>query len=293
VHDEQPLQIVYGIGGERDLAERELPHLRGHRGSGPVRIGNGAWDQTQLDVYGEFLAAYCRYLENLGEPDENLSHFLCDLGDAVADRWQQAGSGIWEARAGPQHYLSGKLYCWVALDRAIRLAQQIGAADRIERWASERDRIHEAILERGFSERKQAFAQALDSDDLDAAALLIPLTGFLPADDPRVHSTIEALERELMQDGLLRRYRSEDGLDSSEGAFVICSFWLASALARAGEPNRAEQLFERVVGYANDLGLLAEEIDPVSGELLGNFPQAFSHVGLITAAADIDAHARR
>ncbi|MDE3191515.1 MAG: glycoside hydrolase family 15 protein, partial [Acidobacteriota bacterium] len=291
VHDEQPLQIVYGIGGERDLAERELPHLRGHRGSSPVRIGNGAWDQTQLDVYGEFLAAYYRYLEHLGEPDALVSHFLCDLADAAADRWQQPGSGIWEARAGPQHYLSGKLYCWLALDRAVRLAPRIGGNGNVDRWARERDRIRETILSRGFSERKQAFAQALDSNDLDAAALLIPLAGFLPAGDERVRSTIEALERELMQDGLLRRYHSDDGLDGSEGAFVICSFWLCSALARAGEAERAEELFERVVGYANDLGLLAEEIDPASGELLGNFPQAFSHVGLITAAADIDAHA--
>ncbi len=291
VDDDRPLQIVYGIAGERDLAERELPHLRGHRGSAPVRVGNGASDQTQLDVYGEFLDAYCRYLEHLGEPDELVSHFLIDIADAAAARWQQRGSGIWEARAGPQHYLSGKVYCWVALDRAVRLAARIGAGDRTRRWAAERDRVREAILSRGFSNRKRAFTQAFGSDELDAAALLIPLSGFLPASDERVRSTIDALERELMQDGLLLRYRSDDGLEGGEGTFVICSFWLASALARAGEREKAEELYERVVGYANDLGLLAEEIDPASGELLGNFPQAFSHVGLITAAADIDRHA--
>ncbi len=290
VHGEKPLQIMYGIAGERDLAERELPHLRGHRGSAPVRVGNGAWNQTQLDVYGEFLDAYCRYIDHLGEPDELVSHFLCDLADAAADRWEQRGSGIWEARSGPQHYLSGKVYCWVALDRAVRLGSRIGAGDRVKRWQVERERVREAILTRGFSDSKRAFTQAFGVDDLDASALLIPLTGFLPATDERVRSTIDALERELMQDGLLLRYRSDDGLDGDEGTFVIGSFWLASALARAGELERAEVLFERVVGYANDLGLLAEEIDPVSGELLGNFPQAFSHVGLINAAADIDRH---
>lgn len=288
IHDEQPLQIMYGIAGERDLAERELPHLRGHRGSAPVRVGNGAWAQTQLDVYGEFLDAYCRYVEHLGEPDGQLSHFLADLADAAADRWQQRGSGIWEARAGPQHYLSGKLYCWVALDRAVKLAPRIGAGEQAARWTAARERVREAIESRGFSDRKRAFTQAFDSDELDAAALLVPLTGFLPARDERVLSTIAALERELMQDGLLLRYRSDDGLAGSEGTFAICSFWLVSALARAGERERAEALFERVVGFANDLGLLAEEIDPASGELLGNFPQAFSHVGLINAAADID-----
>lgn len=292
IHDEQPLQIMYGIAGERDLAERELPHLRGHRGSAPVRIGNGAWNQTQLDIYGEFLDAYCRYVEHLGEPDELLSHFLRDLADAAASRWGQRGSGIWEARSGPQHYLSGKVYSWVALDRAVRLGRRIGAGDSVKRWGIERGRVREAILTRGFSEGKRAFTQAFGVEDLDASALLIPLTGFLPATDERVRSTIDALERELMQDGLLLRYRSDDGLEGEEGTFAICSFWLVSALARAGETERAEALFEHVVGYANDLGLLAEEIDPVKGELLGNFPQAFSHVGLINAAADIDRHGR-
>jgi GH15 family glucan-1,4-alpha-glucosidase len=288
VHEDRPLQIMYGVAGESDLAERQLPHLRGHRDSRPVRVGNGAWDQVQLDIYGEFLDAYCRYVHRLREPDEQLAHFLADLADTAAARWQERGSGIWEARAGPQHYLSGKLYSWVALDRATRLAPRIGAADRIEAWSRERDRIREAILTRGWSASKQAFAQAFDSDELDAAALLVPLVGFLPPTDERVLSTIEAIERELVDDGLVLRYRSEDGLPAGEGTFVICSFWLVSALARAGRREHAEQLFERVVGFANDLGLLAEEIDPRTGELLGNFPQAFSHVGLITAAWDLD-----
>ena len=288
IDERRPLQIMYGVTGERDLAERELQHLRGHRGSFPVRVGNGASNQTQLDIFGEFLDAYYRYLEKLGDPSAEVAHFLVDLADAAAARWDERGSGIWEARSGPQHYLSGKLYCWVALDRAVRIASRIGAAEHAPRWARERDRIRDAILTRGWSEQKRAFTQAFGVDDLDAVALLIPLVGFLPATDERVLATIEAVERELMQDGLLLRYRAQDGLAGEEGTFVICSFWLVRALAGSGQLERATELFDRVVGYANDLGLLAEEIDPGTGELLGNFPQAFSHVGLITAAWDLD-----
>lgn len=288
VDDRRPLQIMYGVAGERDLTERELPHLRGYRGSAPVRVGNGAWDQVQLDIYGEFLDAYCRYADRLPVPGERVAHFLVDLADTAATRWPERGAGIWEARAGPQHYLSGKLYCWVALDRAVRLAPRIGAEEHAPRWAHERDRVREAILTRAWSDGKSAFTQAFDVDDLDAVALLIPLVGFLPPTDERVISTVRAVERELMQDGLVLRYQSGDGLAGGEGTFVICSFWLVRALAAVGELERAEQLFDRVVSHANDLGLLAEEIDPGSGELLGNFPQAFSHVGLVTAAAELD-----
>jgi GH15 family glucan-1,4-alpha-glucosidase len=288
VHEDRPLQIMYGVGGERDLAERELPHLRGHRGSRPVRVGNGAWNQVQLDIYGEFIDAYSRYSGRLREPDAELAHFLADLADAAAARWQGRGSGIWEARSGRQHYLSGKLYSWVALDRALRLAPAIGARDRVDEWSRERDRIREAILTRGWSKRKHAFTQAFDSDELDAAALLVPLVGFLPPNDERVLSTLDAIERELVDQGLVLRYRSGDGLPGREGTFVICSFWLVSGLARAGRRDRAEALFEDICRFANDVGLLAEEIDPPTGELLGNFPQAFSHVGLITAARDLE-----
>jgi alpha,alpha-trehalase len=288
VHDDRPLQIMYGVAGERDLAERELPHLRGYRDSRPVRVGNGAWNQTQLDIYGEFLDAYARYADRLREPDEHLSHFLAELADTAAARWPEPGSGLWEARSEPRPYLSGKAYCWVALDRAIQLAPRIGATDRVADWSAERERIRHAILTRCWSESKRAFTQAFDSHDLDAAGLLLPLVGFLPADDERILLTLDAVERELVQDGLVQRYRSDDGLKGEEGTFVICSFWLARVLARAGRREHAEELFERVAGFANDVGLLAEEIDPRTGELLGNFPQAFSHIGLITAAWDID-----
>jgi GH15 family glucan-1,4-alpha-glucosidase len=288
------LQIMYGIGGEHDLSERELPHLRGWRDSAPVRIGNDAWKQTQLDVYGEFLATLALYEEQLGELHPEIQRFIADLADTAARRWTETDQGMWEMRGDPRHHLSSKVMCWAALDRATKLAPKLGDyAGNAMHWAEERDRIRDAIFERGWSERKQAFAQSFDSDDIDAAQLLMPLVGFLPATDPRMRSTIEAIADELTQDGLVLRYLNDegpnaDGLEGEEGTFVICSFWLVSCLAQAGEIERAEAIFERLVGYANDLGLIAEEIDAANGELLGNFPQAFSHIGLIKAAYDID-----
>jgi alpha,alpha-trehalase len=196
-------------------------------------------------------------------------------------------------RGEPRHHLSSKVLCWTALDRAVKLAPQLGDYAKTEEWEAARDEIRDAVLERGWSETKQAFAQSFDSDELDAAQLLMPMLGFLPATDDRMRSTIEAIASELTEDGLVLRYRNEeglneDGLTGEEGTFVICSFWLVSCLAKAGELERAEALFEQLSGYANDLGLLAEEIDTANGEQLGNFPQAFSHIGLITAAWEID-----
>jgi alpha,alpha-trehalase len=200
---------------------------------------------------------------------------------------------MWEMRGEPRHHLSSKVLCWTALDRAVKLAPRLGMHADVERWSAVRDEIRAAILERGWSEARQAYAQSFDSDELDAAQLLMPILGFLPADDPRMRSTIEAIARELTDDGLVLRYRNDeglnaDGLTGEEGTFVICSFWLVSCLAKAGELERAQALFDQLVGYANDLGLLAEEIDTANGEQLGNFPQAFSHIGLITAAWEID-----
>jgi alpha,alpha-trehalase len=293
VMGDAPLQIMYGIGGEHDLSERTLPHLRGWRDSAPVRVGNGAWTQEQLDVYGELLDCIHLSREKLGELHPEIQRFVADLADAAARRWSERDAGMWEMRGETQHHLSSKVLCWVALDRAVSLAPALGGHARAEAWTRERDAIREAILERGWNPDRQAYAQAFDSSELDAAALLMPLLGFLPATDPRMRSTIEAIASDLTEDGLVLRYRNReglnaDGLSGEEGTFVICSFWLVSCLAMAGEVERAEALFGRLSAFANDLGLLAEEIDTGSGEQLGNFPQAFSHIGLIRAAADID-----
>jgi GH15 family glucan-1,4-alpha-glucosidase len=287
------LQIMYGIGGEHDLSERELPHLRGWRDSAPVRVGNGAWSQTQLDVYGELLDALYVYRDRLGELHPEIQRFVADLADAAACGWKQRDAGMWEMRGEPRHHLSSKVLCWTALDRAVKLAPRLGDHAKADEWEAERDAIRAAIHERGWSEKQQAYAQSFDSDDLDAAALLMPLVGFLPAIVERMRSTIEAIARDLTEGGLVLRYRNTgglnaDGLQGEEGTFVICSFWLVSSLAQAGEVERARELFHKLVGYASDLGLLAEEIDTANDELLGNYPQAFSHIGLITAAWEID-----
>jgi alpha,alpha-trehalase len=290
---EGSLQIMYGIGGEHDLSERELPHLSGWRESRPVRVGNGAWNQVQLDVYGELLNSLWLYREKIGELHTEIQAFVADLADTAARRWREKDSGMWEMRGEPRHHLSAKVLCWTALDRAAKLAPQLGEYAKMKEWEAARDEIRAAILERGWSEEKQAYVQSFDSDELDAAQLLMPVLGFLPADDQRMRSTIEAIARELTEDGLVLRYRNDeglnaDGLTGEEGTFVICSFWLVACLARSGELERAEKLFDQLAGYANDLGLLAEEVDTDSGEQLGNFPQAFSHIGLITAAWEID-----
>jgi alpha,alpha-trehalase len=290
---EGSLQIMYGIGGEHDLSERELAHLRGWRDSRPVRVGNGAWNQVQLDVYGELLNALHVYRERLGDLHPEIQAFVADLADTAARRWRETDSGIWEMRGEPRHHLSSKVMCWVALDRAVKLAPQLGMHAKEAEWAAARDEIREAILTRGWSDARRSYAQSFDSDELDGAALLMPIYGFLPATDQRMRATIEAIARDLTEDGLVLRYRAQeglnaDGLTGEEGTFVICSFWLVSCLAQAGEVERAEALFAQLAGYANDLGLLGEEIDTANGEQLGNFPQAYSHIGLITAAHEID-----
>ena len=299
------LQIMFGIGGERDLTERELPRLEGWRHSAPVRVGNGAWTQRQLDVYGELLSAVYRLSDHLFDdvsrqvgplaaPDKwgappglapATRRFFVQLADTAARRWSEKDQGVWEIRGKPRDFLYSKLMCWVALDRAVALADRLDAADRVEEWKRNQDEIREAILTRGWSDRANAFTQSFGSDELDASNLMLPLVGFLPAEDPRVLATINATEERLTDErGLVYRYRSQDGLEGDEGTFLLCTFWLAQALARASQPARARAAFERAVDFVNDVGLLAEEVDPVSGELLGNFPQAFSHIGLVNAA---------
>lgn len=279
------MQIMYGIAGEHDLSERELGHLSGWRGSKPVRVGNGAWNQRQIDVYGELLAAVHRLREHLGEVDALTKRFLVEVADAAARCWRQPDQGIWEVRSEPRHYLYSKLMCWVALDRAIELADWLGAPNKVDAWSATREEICQEILNKGWNAQVGAFTQSFGDDALDAANLVIPMVDFLPADDERVLATIDAIEEHLTDEqGLVYRYRRPDGLEGEEGSFLLCTFWLAHARALAGQPGRAREIFERAASYANDLGLLAEEVDPASGELLGNFPQAFSHIGLVNAA---------
>jgi alpha,alpha-trehalase len=278
------LQIMFGIGGERDLSERELPHLAGWRDSQPVRVGNGAWNQRQLDVYGELLGAAQRLAGQLGEPDPVTKRFLAAAADTAAARWKEKDQGIWEIRGEPRDFLYSKLMCWVALDRAITLAPRLGAEERVTAWATARDEIRAAILEHGWSEKAGAFTQAFDVDDLDASNLMLVITGFLPGGDPRMKATIDATaERLTDKRGLVYRYLAQDGLAGEEGTFLLCTFWLAQAQALAGETAQAVATFERAISAVSDVGLLAEEID-ASGEMIGNFPQAFSHIGLVNAA---------
>jgi len=279
------LQIMYGVGGEHDLSERTLSHLAGWRASQPVRVGNGAWKQRQLDIYGELLSAVRLLRHQLGKLDTITCRFLVEVADAAAAHWQEPDQGIWEVRGDPQHFLHSKLMCWVALDCAIALADVLEVPDRIDEWARTRAQIRAAILEQGWSEQAQAFTQAFGSDDLDASVLMIPIVGFLPATDLRVRATIDAIaERLTDQHGLVYRYRASDGLAGKEGTFLLCTFWLAHAQALAGSIEQARATFERAASFANDVGLLAEEEDPTTAELLGNFPQAFSHIGLVNAA---------
>jgi GH15 family glucan-1,4-alpha-glucosidase len=279
------LQIMFGIGGEHDLSERQLPHLAGWRGSRPVRVGNGAWTQRQLDVYGELLGAAQRLVEQLGELDPITRQFLTAAADTAAKRWMEKDQGIWEVRGEPRDFLYSKLMCWVALDRAIALAPELSAQHRVESWTAARDEIRAAILDRGWSEQAGAFTQAFGSDSLDASNLMLAITGFLPGDDPRMKATIDATAARLTdQRGLVYRYLAHDGLAGEEGTFLLCTFWLAQAQALAGEVDQAAATFERAVAAINDVGLLAEEVDVPSGEMIGNFPQAFSHIGLVNAA---------
>ena len=285
---DRDLQIVFGLGGERDLSERELDHLTGWCDNSPVRVGNGAWNQKQIDVYGELLAAAHRLADQLSGIDDDTKRFLIACADAAADHWQDKDQGIWEVRGEPQDFVYSKVMCWVALDRAVLLAASLDAEDRVGDWTRSRDEIHRAVLDQGWSEQAGAFTQFFGGTGLDASGLVLPIVGFLPAEDPRVVATVEAVADRLTDDrGLVYRYRTGDGADGLEGeeaTFLLCTFWLAQALALCGQVERARDVFERAIGYCNDVGLLAEEVDATTGELVGNFPQAFSHVGLVNAA---------
>jgi alpha,alpha-trehalase len=279
------LQIMFGIGGERDLSERELEQLAGWRASRPVRVGNAAWQQRQLDVYGELLGTARRLIDHLRELDPVSRRFLVESADAAASHWQEKDHGIWEIRGEPRDFLYSKLMCWVAVNSAISMAGYLDAQDRVADWTAARDEIRAAILSRGWSERAGAFTQAFGSDDLDASSLMLGITGFLAADDPRLRATVTATAEQLTDErGMVYRYRARDGLSGQEGPFLLCTFWLAHAQAMIGDVDAAVATFERGITAMNDVGLMPEEVAPGTSEMIGNFPQAFSHVGLVNAA---------
>jgi alpha,alpha-trehalase len=272
------VQIVFGLEGERALHEHELEHLRGHRDSRPVRVGNAAWRQQQLDVLGEVLEVAWRLEDDL-ELDDVDAAFLCDMVERAAEHWREPDAGIWEARDSQSHHTTSKVMCWVALDRGVRLADRLGPQARARQWAQARDEVRRHVLEHAWSDRLGAFAGILGGDGADAATLLMAKMGFLDADDERMLATYDAIERELGENGLIRRTA-----DGAEGAFLPACFWLAGCRAMAGDVDRARATFERALACANDVGLLSEMSDPASGAALGNTPQALTHVALIVAA---------
>ncbi len=272
------IQIMYGIEGERDLSEHVLENLSGFRGSAPVRVGNAAWNQKQLDVLGEVLDAVHLLRDQMGELSGPTQQLLVALADRAVHGWEEPDAGMWEARDQQRHYVSSKVLCWVALDRAIDLAPMLGAESKVDSWAAARNEVRAAVLDHAWSERSGAYAGAFDSDELDASVLMLPLVGFLPATDHRMRATIDAVERRLGRHGLIRRWADDPS------GFLLSTYWLVECLALAGERERAEAWFASATSHANDLGLLSEVADSATGELLGNYPQAFSHVGLINAA---------
>ncbi|HEV2107258.1 MAG TPA: glycoside hydrolase family 15 protein [Thermomicrobiales bacterium] len=293
------INIMYTIRGDGDLTERTLDHLSGYRDSRPVRVGNGAWDQRQIDVYGELIDAFWFYHHWAREHGWDVTvraevwGLIRATADYICQIWREKDRGIWEIRGDPQHFVYSKVMCWVGLDRAIRFAAMEDPGLDVSRWCQERDAIREEILQRGWNAKVQAFTMAYENEALDASALRMPLVGFLPANDPRMEATIDAIYDHLGDGGLIKRYEANDGLSGGEGAFAICTFWMVDCLTALGRIDDAQALFERMLGYASDLGLFAEEVDPETGAALGNYPQAFTHLALIDAGVDLTAALQR
>lgn len=286
------LQIMYTIDGNDYIPEKTLFHLEGYRGSKPVRIGNDAFRQNQWDIYGEVMDVAFRLSDYAGKIDESLWPFFVDICNLAVKNWNRPDYGIWEVRSGPNHFIYSKVMCWVALDRGIKIARRYGFRFPEEKWLKAKEMIKSDILARGYSERLSSFIQAYNSEKLDASVLLIPIVNFLPFDDLRVQKTIEASLRYLSNNGFLMRYTSEDGLKGTEGAFVLCNFWLVECLASLNRLDEAIKTLEITKTASNHLGLFSEEYDPGTGRLLGNFPQAFSHIGLINAISELSEHKR-
>ncbi|HLU38143.1 MAG TPA: glycoside hydrolase family 15 protein, partial [Planctomycetota bacterium] len=284
------LNIMYGLAGERRLPEVELDWLPGFEGSRPVRTGNAAWKQFQLDVFGEVLdLMYQGRRAGLPRNDDSW-RVQRGLVTFLERAWREPDEGIWEVRGPRRHFTHSKMMAWVAFDRAIKAVEQFGYEGPVDRWRLQRDAVHASVCEHGFDPERNTFVQYYGSKELDASLLMMPLVGFLPPTDPRVVGTIEAVQRELTVDGFVLRYRTNpevDGLPPDEGTFLACSFWLADCLAMIGRYDEACALFEKLCRLCNDVGLLAEQYDPVAGRMLGNFPQAFSHIGLVNTANNL------
>ena len=293
--DPENAQILYGVGGQRRISEFELDWLPGYAGSRPVRIGNAAHEQFQLDVYGEVMDALHQARVRGLDPDDHAWSLQRTLMDFLEGAWDRPDEGIWEVRGPRRHFTHSKVLAWVAFDRAVQGVERFGLRGPVDRWRRLRQDIHDEVLREGFNVELNSFTQSYGSDELDASTLLIPILGFLPADDPRVVGTVDAVMRDLMRDGFVERYRVKeqndvDGLPGGEGVFLPCSFWLVDALLMMVREDEARELFNRLIGVSNDLGLLAEEYDPAEKRLLGNYPQAFTHVGLVNSAFNLSHH---
>jgi GH15 family glucan-1,4-alpha-glucosidase len=294
--DPAKAQILYGVGGQRRIREFELDWLSGYEGSQPVRIGNAAHNQFQLDVYGEVMDALHQARAHGLPADDHAWSLQRNLMDFLEGAWDRPDEGIWEVRGPRRHFTHSKVLAWVAFDRAVDTVERFDLPGPIDKWRQIRQTIHDEVCREAFDTERNAFMQAYGSDELDASTLLIPLVGFLPATDPRVAGTIDAIQRDLTRDGFVERYAVKqmndvDGLPGGEGVFLPCSFWLVDALVLQGRRDEARELFERLLALRNDLGLISEEYDPVAKRLLGNFPQAFTHVGLVNSAYNLSAHA--
>lgn len=278
------LQIMYGVGGERRLLEFELDHLNGYRGARPVRAGNAASEQLQLDAYGELLDLAWRWHKRGESPDDDYWRFIVDVVNAAVDRWQQPDSGMWEMRGKPRHFVQSKAACWAAIDKGIRLAEECVRKAPEKEWRKARGEIRDYLEHEGYDEKRGVFVQAVGSKAMDAALLLLPMLGFIDYDDPRMVRTTDAIMDELSEDGLLLRYRANDNLPGKEGVFIACSFWLAECLVGQGRITEAREVFERAMSTCSDLGLFSEEYDPKQNMMLGNYPLGLTHLSHIRAA---------
>ena len=283
------LQVVFGVGGERCLQETQILNLDGYRGSKPVRVGNAAQTQVQLDVYGEILDLAWTWFGLGHEPDEDYWDFLVGVLNAAAEKWHLPDQGIWEMRGRPRHFVQSKAMCWSALSRGVKMAEELGRRAPMEKWREARDRIRDAIEQKGYDGRRGVFIQAFDFPRMDAALLLLPLTGFVAYEDERMVRTTDAIQEDLGENGFLRRYATDDdGMEGREGVFLACSFWLAECLAKQGRGEEAHEVFKKALSAGNDLFLFSEEYDPQTGEMLGNFPQGLTHLSLVAAVVSVN-----